>query len=174
MPYVISVETRAEGGFSAPEQRTVHTSRLTIGRGAECSVRLNDVKKHVSRVHAVVDLKGPGHVLTVMSSVNPVVLNGARIGPGESAPVKADDVIEIGDFTVHVLEVHEAGATPGASATRQLESSPFDFGLSGGGDTVPGDDPFKGLDDLIPAKPRPAAAPEPMPDPFMFAAGKGA
>jgi type VI secretion system FHA domain protein len=134
---------------------------------------LNDAKKHVSRVHAVVDLHGPGHVLTVISTVNPVVLNGARIAPGESAPVKADDVIEIGDFTVQVLEVHEAGPTPGASSTRQLESSPFDFGLSGGGDTVPGDDPFKGLDELIPVKPRPAA-PEPLPDPFMQAPGKGA
>jgi type VI secretion system FHA domain protein len=174
MPYVISVESRAEGGFSSPERRTVHTSRMTIGRGAECSVRLDDAKKHVSRVHAVVDLQGPGHVLTVMSTVNPVLLNGARIAPGASAPVKADDVIEIGDFTVQVLEVHEAGPTPGASSARAVEPSLFDFGLSGGGDTVPGDDPFKGLDDLIPAKPRPAAAPEPMADPFMFAPGKGA
>jgi len=172
MPYVINVETRAEGRFAPPERRTVGTSRMTIGRGAECSVRLDDAKKHVSRVHAVVDLQGPGHVLTVMSTVNPVLLNGTRIGPGESAPVKADDVIEIGDFTVQVLEVHEARPTPGASSARQVASSPFDFGLSGSGDTTPGDDPFKGLDDLMPAKPRTAAAPEAMPDPFMFAPGK--
>jgi type VI secretion system FHA domain protein len=109
-----------------------------------------------------------------MSSVNPVILNGVRVGPGESAPVKADDVIEIGDFTLQVLEVHEAGPTPGASSARPLESSPFDFGISGGGDTVPGDDPFKGLDDLMPAKPKPAAAPEPMADPLMFAGRKAA
>jgi type VI secretion system FHA domain protein len=137
-------------------------------------VRLDDAKKHVSRVHAVVDLQGLGHVLTVMSTVNPVLLNGARIGPGESAPVKPDDVIEIGDFTVQVLEVHEARPTPGASSARAVVSSPFDFGLSGGGDTVPGDDPFKGLDDLLPEKPKPVSAPEPMADPFMFAPGKPA
>jgi len=125
-------------------------------------------------VHAVVDLQGLGHVLTVMSTVNPVLLNGARIAPGESAPVKPDDVIEIGDFTVQLLEVHEARPTPGASSARQVAPSPFDFGLSGGGDTVPGDDPFKGLEDLLPAKPTPALAPEPIADPFMFAPGKPA
>ena len=131
-------------------------------------MRLDDTKKHVSRVHAVVDLRGAGHVLTVMSTVNPVMLNGARIGPNETAPVKADDVIEIGDFTVQILEVHEAQVTPGASAARQIPASPFDFGLSGSGDTTPGDDPFRGLDDLLPAKPAAAARPDPDPDPFQM------
>jgi type VI secretion system FHA domain protein len=174
MAYVINVESRADGRLAPPERRTVHTSRMTIGRGAECSVRLDDAKKHVSRVHAVVDLQGEGHVLTVMSTVNPVLLNGARVGPGESVPIRAEDTIEIGDFSVQLVELHAAKATPGASSARQVAASPFDFGLAGGGDTVPGEDPFKGLDDLLPAKPRPAAAPEPMPDPFAFAPGKPA
>ena len=172
MAYVINVESRADGRLAPPERRTVHTSRMTIGRGAECSVRLDDAKKHVSRVHAVVDLQGERHVLTVMSSVNPVLLNSARIGPGESAPVRAEDVIEIGDFSVQLLELHEARPTPGASSARQVAASAFDFGLAGGGDTVPGDDPFKGLDDLLPAKPRPATLPEPGPDPFQLAPRK--
>jgi len=168
MAYVVTVEVRTDGRRSRPERRTVNTSRMTIGRGAECSVRLDDTKKHVSRVHAVVDLQGAGHVLTVMSTVNPVMLNGARIGPNETAPVKPEDVIEIGDFTVQVLEVHEAQPTPGASAARQMPVSPFDFGLSGGGDTTPGDDPFRGLDDLLPAKLPPAARRDPDPDPFQM------
>jgi len=170
MAYVVTVEVRTDGRLARPERRTVNTSRMTIGRGAECSVRLDDTKKHVSRVHAVVDLQGPSHVLTVMSTVNPVVLNGARVGPNETAPVKADDVIEIGDFAVQILEVHQAQPTPGASAARPLPASPFDFGLSGGGDTTPGDDPFRGLDDLLPAKPPPAAQPDLGPDPFQMAA----
>jgi type VI secretion system FHA domain protein len=98
------------------------------------------------------------------------MLNGTKVGPGESAPVKADDVIEIGDFAVQVLEVHQAHATPGASASaRQVPPSVFDFGLGGGGDTVPGDDPFRGLDDLMPAKPPAAARPDQGPDPFQLA-----
>jgi len=174
MPYVINVESRAGGAYAPAERRTVNTSRMTIGRGAECSVRLADENKHVSRVHAVVDVQGAGHVLTVMSRVNPVLVNGAKVGPGESAPVKADDVIQIGDFTVQVIEVHAAAPTPGASSARPIASSPFDFGLSGGGDTVPGDDPFRGLDDLLPEKPRPAAAPAPAHDPFEFTPKKSA
>jgi len=160
MAYVVTVEVRTDGRLARPERRTVNTSRMTIGRGAECSVRLDDTKKHVSRVHAIVDLQGAGHVLTVMSTVNPVMLNGARIGPNETAPVKADDLIEIGDFAVQILEVHEAQPTPGASAARQVPASPFDFGLSGSGDTTRGDDPFRGLDDLLPAKPPPAPRPD--------------
>jgi type VI secretion system FHA domain protein len=170
MAYVVTVEARTDGRLARPERRTVNTSRMTIGRGAECSVRLDDTKKHVSRVHAIVDLQGAGHVLTVMSTVNPVTLNGARIGPNETAPVKAEDVIEIGDFAVQILEVHEAQPTPGASAARPMPASPFDFGLSGSGDTTPGDDPFRGLDDLLPAKRPPAAQPDLGPDPFQMAA----
>src|SRR3954469_13306290 len=166
MAYVVTVEERADG--RPPERRTINTSRMTIGRGAECSVRLDATKKHVSGVRAVVDLQGTGHVLTVMSTVNPVMLNGARVGPNETAPVKADDVIEIGDFAVQILEAHEAQPTPGASAARQMPASPFDFGLSGGGDTTPGDDPFRGLDDLLPAKPPPAPQADFGADPFQM------
>src|SRR3954470_19651297 len=168
MAYVVTVEARTDGRLARSERRTVNTSRMTIGRGAECSVRLDDTKKHVSRVHAVVDLQGAGHVLTVMSTVNPVMLNGARIGPSETAPVKPDDRIEIGDFSVQILEVHQAQPTPGASAARQMPASPFDFGLSGGGDTTPGDDPFRGLDDLVPAKPSPTAQADFGADPFQM------
>lgn len=177
MPYVINIESKADGRLAPPERRTVSSSRMTIGRGAECSVRLDDQKKHVSRVHAVVDLQGASHVLSVTSSMNPVILNGAKLGPGESAAVKPDDVIQIGDFTVQLLEVHRAGPTPGASSARPPAASPFDFGLAGGGDTVPGasDDPFRALDDLIPAKPKPAAPPPgPEPDPFFAAPRKSA
>src|SRR5688500_19824697 len=107
MPYVITIENRAEAG-AGPERRTVNTSRMTIGRGVECSVRLHDPKKQVSRVHVVVDVQGAGHVLTVTSLINPALVNGAKVAPGESAPVKAEDVIEIGDCSVQLLEMHEA------------------------------------------------------------------
>jgi len=35
MAYVVTVETRSEGRLAPPERRTVNTSRMTIGRGAE-------------------------------------------------------------------------------------------------------------------------------------------
>jgi type VI secretion system FHA domain protein len=167
MPYVINVESRADGPASA-ERQVVNTSRLTIGRGDECSVRLVDPKKHVSRVHAVIDLEGKRHLLTVVSRVNPVVVNGTKIAPADSAPVKADDVIEIGDFSIRLLEMHESAPTPGASSAREIAPSPFDFGLGRSGDTVPGDDPFRALDDLVPQKPAPRP-PVAGPDPFEMA-----
>jgi type VI secretion system FHA domain protein len=109
----------------------------------------------------------------VLSSVKRVLDTGAKVGRGEGAPVGADDVIQIGDFAVQLLELHQAAPTPGASSARQVAASPFDFGLAGGGDTVPGDDPFRGLDELMPAKPQAPAAP-PAPDPFMLAPKRSA
>ena len=171
MAYVISVEARTDGQPGVAERRVVNTSRMTIGRGAECSVRLLDRHKHVSRVHAVIDREGARHVLTVLSRVNPVLVNGAKIAPTEPADVKADDVIEIGDFAIQLLELHEEAPTPGASSARQVAASPFDFGLGRSGDTVPGDDPFRALDDLVPAKP--SAPPVPAgPDPFELSLAK--
>jgi type VI secretion system FHA domain protein len=171
MAYVISVEARIDGQPGAAERRVVSTSRMTLGRGAECSVRLLDPQKHVSRVHAVIDLEGARHVLTVLSRVNPVLVNGAKIAPTESVNVKADDVIEIGDFAIRLLELHEEAPARGASSARQAAASPFDFGLGRSSDTVPGDDPFRALDDLVPAKP--AAPPAPGgPDPFEISPAK--
>jgi type VI secretion system FHA domain protein len=170
MPYVINVEARTEGRPAPPQRRTIDAARLTIGRAPECSLRLKDAKKTVSRLHAVVDIQGAGHVLTVMSQINPVLVNGVRIGPGESAPVKTDDVIEVGDFAMQVLEVHEAPRAPLASSTRQVASSPFDFGLGDNSNTEQGDDPFRALDDLIQVKPKPAAPAGP--DPFQLAPRK--
>ena len=143
---------------------------MTIGRGAECALRLADPQKHISRVHAVIDRQGARHVLTVLSRLNPVLLNGARIGPSESADVKADDLIELGHFAIRLLELHKEAPTPGASPARQVAASPFDFGL-GRSDTLPGDDPFRALDDLVPAKPsaKPVA---PGPDPFELPLAK--
>jgi len=171
MAYVISVEARGEGQGAPPERRIVNTSRMTIGRGDECSVRLADPNKHVSRVHAVIDVQGTGHLLTVLSRVNPVRLNGTNVAAAESAPVKADDVIEVGDFAIQLIEVHKEAPTPGAYAAQPPAASPFDFGLGRSGDTVPGDDPFRALDDLMPAKPAPRA-PAPGPDPFEMAPAK--
>ena len=172
MPYVINVVARTDAlAPAAAERRVVAASRMTIGRGAECSVRLLDPSKHVSRVHAVIDLEGTRHVLTVLSRVNPVLLNGAKVAPAETAPVKANDVIEIGDFTIQLIDLHESAPAPVAAGGRQIPASPFDFGLGSTGDTVPSDDPFRALDDLVPAKP--AARPVvPAADPFELPLAK--
>jgi type VI secretion system FHA domain protein len=172
MPYVINVLARTDAQAPATaERRVVAASRMTIGRGAECSVRLLDPSKHVSRVHAVIDLEGTKHVLTVLSRVNPLLVNGVKVAPAQTAPVKANDVIEIGDFTIQLIDLHQSAPTPNASAARQIPASPFDFGLGSTSDTVPSDDPFRALDDLVPAKPaaRPAV---PAADPFELPSAK--
>src|SRR4029078_12639293 len=63
--------------------RTWPQSKITIGRGEECTLVLEDQKKHVSRVHVELEEQGEGSDrMTVVSKVNPIFMGGRRHGPG--------------------------------------------------------------------------------------------
>jgi type VI secretion system FHA domain protein len=78
-------------------------SRITIGRGEECTLVLEDPKKHVSRVHVELEEKGEGYHLTVVSKVNPVFINGKRIAPGTQLELKDGDRFELGEYELELL-----------------------------------------------------------------------
>src|SRR5260221_14208784 len=72
-------------------------SRITIGRGEECTLGLEDPKKHVSRVHVELEEKGSVYHLTVVSKVNPVFINGKRIAPRTPPHLKDGDRFDLGE-----------------------------------------------------------------------------
>ena len=79
-------------------------SRITIGRGEECTLVLEDPKKHVSRVHVELEEKGEGsYQLTVVSKVNPVFINGKRHAPGTLLDLKDGDRFELGEYELELL-----------------------------------------------------------------------
>ena len=79
-------------------------SRITIGRGEECTLVLEDPKKHVSRVHVELEEKGEGrYQLTVISKVNPVFINGKRHAPGTQLDLKDGDRFELGEYELELL-----------------------------------------------------------------------
>ncbi len=75
-----------------------------IGRDPTCDLVLNDPKS--SRRHAVVESGPGGLVIRDTGSANGIAVNGART---ERSPLKAGDVIRIGDVEVTVESAHEAG-----------------------------------------------------------------
>ena len=84
--------------------RSWSQSRITIGRGEECTLVLEDPKKHVSRVHVELEEKPEGIFgITVVSKVNPVFIDGKRQAPGSRAELSAGDSFEIGDYQLELL-----------------------------------------------------------------------
>lgn len=66
---------------------------LTIGRGAQCHICINDTTDVVSRVHASLEVNSNGKYFIIDQSRNGTYVNGMRIMPNERVPVTRDDVI---------------------------------------------------------------------------------
>ena len=87
-------------------------SKISVGRGEECTLVLEDPKKHVSRVHVELEEKDEGrYVVTVVSKVNPIFVNGKRHAPGSSLDMSAGDRFELGEYELELL------APPSATRT---------------------------------------------------------
>jgi type VI secretion system FHA domain protein len=79
-------------------------NRITIGRGEECTLVLEDPRKHVSRVHVELEEKDEGAFhLTIVSKVNPVFVNGKKHAPGSQVDLTAGDRFELGEYELELL-----------------------------------------------------------------------
>jgi type VI secretion system FHA domain protein len=79
-------------------------NRITIGRGEECTLVLEDPKKHVSRVHVELEEKdGEVYLLTCVSKVNPVFVNRKKHAPGSKINLNAGDRFELGEYELELL-----------------------------------------------------------------------
>lgn len=87
-------------------------NKITIGRGEECTLVLEDPKKHVSRVHVELEEKTEGvYRMTVISKVNPVFINGKRQGPGSRLELATGDRFELGEYELELLAPPGTGRT---------------------------------------------------------------
>ena len=111
MPLSIKILKKTGARSDMIASRTWPQSRITIGRGEECTLVLEDPKKHISRVHVELAEKDEGTFhLTVISKVNPVVIHGKRQAPGAQIDLKAGDRFELGDYEIELLA--PPGSTP--------------------------------------------------------------
>jgi HD-GYP domain-containing protein (c-di-GMP phosphodiesterase class II)/pSer/pThr/pTyr-binding forkhead associated (FHA) protein len=92
---ILSLRTGPLQGTTLP----LSVPRLVIGRDLTCHIKLDDPK--VSRIHAVIELRGDSIVLRDNNSTNGSMLNGERV---ERATLKPGDVVTIGVSEIHLLE----------------------------------------------------------------------
>ncbi|MBA3568366.1 MAG: FHA domain-containing protein [Pyrinomonadaceae bacterium] len=91
--------TGGAGGGMFTERPFGSTSRMTIGRGEECNIRLDGLL--ISNRQAVVVNTNSNLTIEDLNSTNGTYVNGARITGRKS--IRPEDVIQIGPF---VLRVH--------------------------------------------------------------------
>jgi uncharacterized protein YbaR (Trm112 family) len=100
---------REKGDVPAPEQMIVLKKGInTIGRGDQCSVRIEIVDEYMSRVHAAIELAESAdglfeHILSDAGSMNGTYHNGERLGKGDAVILKPDDRIRIGHTTYRFI-----------------------------------------------------------------------
>lgn len=105
MPIKIDISLSAGGRFKPVSSRTLAETHISIGRDKECSITLEDTQKHVSRVHAELDEDGGTYRLTVVSKVNPVIINGTRHMFGACVALADGDVVTVGLYKLEILTV---------------------------------------------------------------------
>lgn len=89
---------------------------VTIGRSRDCDITIADTR--VSRLHARVEPRHGGWVLTDEGSSNGTRLAGQDLPAGRPHPLRAGDVIEVGPVELRV----RPGPTPtGEPGTRALD-----------------------------------------------------
>ena len=112
MPLSIKILKKLGSRSDMIASRSWPQSKITIGRGDECTLVLEDPKKHVSRIHVELEEKTEGvYRMTVVSKVNPVFINGKRQVPGSQLELRAGDRFELGEYELELL------ASPGSART---------------------------------------------------------
>ena len=110
MSLSIKISKKAGERSDVIASRSWPQSRITIGRGEECTLVLEDPKKHVSRVHVELEEKDEGaFVLTVVSKVNPIFIGGKRQAPGSRLELSAGERFELGEYEIELLEPPKQG-----------------------------------------------------------------
>lgn len=159
MTLALKLYQRGEGGATLMRERSFDTPRITLGRGADCEVTLEDPKKWVSRIHAVLNVEGGEYWLNVVSKVNPVFIAGQRHDPGSRVQLYGGDRVEIGEYVIELVPPAPPPLADPSEPTFITQPVP-----------VPAEATFIGQPAPEPApepepEPPPAAVTQPMPEP---------
>ncbi len=122
MPLTLTVraeEPRAKGDTAGREPSlTFDASRVVIGRGPSCDVRLPDAS--VSLRHAVLKANGAEYQILDEGSTNGTWVGGVRLSPKAPRAVRTGDIVRVGRVYIEV-RIDQSAPTPDlALATRDL------------------------------------------------------
>ncbi|MSP97667.1 MAG: FHA domain-containing protein [Betaproteobacteria bacterium] len=124
MTIKVNISITAGGRLKPVASHTLAESHVSIGRDSDCTLPLEDTQKHVSRVHAELDAEDDVYLLTVVSKVNPVMVNGKRYMYGDRVALMYGDVLSVGLYKIEVLypEDPALAAPPARAATPEPPS----------------------------------------------------
>ena len=104
MSLSLKISKKVGGRADIIASRSWPQNRITVGRGEECTLVLEDPRKHISRVHVELEEKDEGTFhLTIVSKVNPVFVNGKKQAPGSRLDLTAGDRFELGEYELELL-----------------------------------------------------------------------
>jgi len=92
--------------------------RVLIGRSADCDLRIDSAD--VSRMHAAIVAKSGRYFLEDLGSSNGTSLNGR---PVRNAELRNGDIVQIGDYSLHVGILGATGADDLARAQQREEQT---------------------------------------------------
>ena len=97
--HMIARVTLPEGARETPLTFTPGGRRMSVGRGTDNDLYLND--RSVSKIHASLVMNREGTLLVAdTGSTNGTFINGRRIGYGEARQIEDGDVVGFGDIEV--------------------------------------------------------------------------
>lgn len=136
MSVTVKIFTKQAGRPTLFQTREFDALPVTLGRDASCTVALEDPLKHISRVHVELAEQDGACWLSVVSKVNPVVVKGARHGPGSRVQLQSGDSFDMGEFEVQVVFV-EKKRTPPPEKKSLIEMLAEDTGTPAAEDLPP-------------------------------------
>lgn len=89
----------------------------TIGRAPGSTLLLPDAKRHISRTHAVIEVKEGQFLLHDQGTAVPVIVNGRPVGRGNAQVIAHGDELRIGDCTLRVTAPSAADPDPSLDDT---------------------------------------------------------
>ena len=97
--HIIARVTLSNGAREVPLVFTPGGRRMSVGRGTDNDVYIND--RSVSKIHATLVMNREGTLLVAdTGSTNGTFINGRRIGYGEARQIADGDVVGFGDVEV--------------------------------------------------------------------------
>jgi type VI secretion system FHA domain protein len=175
MPLSIKILKKVGSRSDMIASRSWPQSRISIGRGEECTLVLEDPKKHVSRVHVELEERDENSFrLTVVSKVNPVFINGKRHPPGSQLDLNAGDRFELGEYELELLAppsaARAAAPVPDVEETTQPNSPLLQLPKTSPAPARP--EKTEPVETIKPSvAPVPPTAPAPEPEELLFQSG---
>jgi pSer/pThr/pTyr-binding forkhead associated (FHA) protein len=130
----ITLIVRLTGKNDASHKLTFDGTRVVIGRGEGCDLRLPDPS--VSHRHASLRAKGPEYTIVDEGSTNGTFIGGVRLARAAPRIVKSGDMLRVGRVWLEV-KIGELAATPDLGmATRDLALALVSQAMQAMGDDV--------------------------------------